>query len=70
MDVKFYSAFDAVAACVIFDIEYGINNKVVCAWTFNGVPERITRNTIRHSDAGDYFTKYGHRFYLNDFLRV
>lgn len=70
-NIKAVCAFTAWAACVLFDIEYGTNDKAICAWMNGDDIGHVTRNTIQHTGNGDaYITKYGHRFYLNEFIRV
>ena len=73
MQPKFYHPLTATVSCVILDIEYGINDKVIASWMIDGKLERVTKNTIHYGGnyaGGDYFIKYGQRMYLNSFIRV
>lgn len=57
----------------IFDIEYGINDRVVFNWKYqNGCQETPVRKAIIRYDAGGnpYFISYGKRRKLDEAMRV
>ena len=67
--IAIYTICNALALA-IYDIEYGVNDKVLTGFVGPEKPGRKTRNTIYTNAAGRmYFKKYGVKYYLDDFMR-
>lgn len=68
-------ALSAFSAMVVHGIEYGIDDKVIVSYNYDGidgtVEGRKTKNTIQYNAKGEaYFIKHGRRHYLNNFMRM
>lgn len=62
------SAFSSI---VLLEIEYGIEDKVIAGYEYDGKRTNIRRHKIYTTPAGRfYIRKFGRRYYLDDFLRI
>lgn len=71
MEIKAAYSITYDHACVILGVEYGINDKLITAYSNGGKLENIAKNRIYSSvKNGDYFVKNGTRYYLNMFMKI
>ena len=75
MDIIAAKNDNAFSFLVIHRIEYGIQNKVVFSYQWDGVEglehTKKRRSIIRHTTAGRaYFIGRGCRQYLDEFMRI
>lgn len=55
----------------VMEIEYGIDDYAIVCDNYGDGYKNITRNKIRYNTNGEaYFVRNGHRWYLDQFMRV
>ncbi len=64
-------ALSAFSAMVIHGIDYGIEDKAIISYNFDGKEGKKTKNIIHYTAKGrPYVVKYGRRYHLDNFMRV
>ena len=55
---------------VIYDIVYGIDDKIKFAWNIGEKVKKLSYSKIRNDKEGrSYFNSYNHKIYLDECLR-
>lgn len=63
-------ALNAFYGIAIFDIEYEINDYIISAFHDGTNYDRAYKSKIYYDNNGDYFKRYGNKYYLKDFMRI
>lgn len=59
--------FDGIA---IFGVKYGADDYIISAFWNGNKYDKAYKSKIYYDDNGDYFKRYGNKYYLKDFMRI
>ena len=63
-------ALNNYGGIAIFGIEYGVDDYIVSAFWNGDKYDRARKSKVYYDCDGDYFKRYGNKYYLKDFIRI